>query len=78
MQTVNKSVPELKQGDIVHMHGGTFEVQENAHAAGENHPVEGVYIASSICKSGKVAGYFHEGSAWVFQGNQHAIFCVEV
>jgi hypothetical protein len=76
----SKSVPSLKAGDVVAMHGGRFEVLEDAvsvncspftHGPGE------VAVAPARCLSGVVQGYFWPGSSWVFQGNYRSSFAVE-
>lgn len=73
---LTKTIPQLKKGDIVAAHGGTFEVMEDAKLCGELHHIAGVAVADSICRSGIEQGYFSPGLHWTFQGND--LFTVTV
>lgn len=81
-----KTTHQLRKGDIVHMHGGTFEVMEDPHATFES--PEGYWpqafvgpsacvVAPSVCRSGVVRGYFSPGVEWNIQGNTRAQWQVQ-
>ena len=80
----SKPVPSLKAGDIVQMHGGRFQILDDAHDCATvtcgawNPGPSGVAITDGVCLSGTVPGYFHPGSIWRFQGNYLATHAVEV
>ena len=80
MQTYTiKRICDLKAGDIVAMHGGTFEiladaVESNAHRPRSDnltiaHGPADCGRAMSKCLTGEVRGYFKPGSDWTFQGS---------
>lgn len=58
-------VKDLKSGDIVNFHGGTFKITMNAEFISSRD----VYRAESECLTGESGGYFYPTSTWVFQGN---------
>lgn len=77
-----KYIHELKIGDKVRAHGGTFLIVENAKPSLSHHTREWVNgnnkyypeapdcaYANSICIEGEVKGYFRKGTEWLFQGN---------
>lgn len=76
---MQKRTHELKIGDIVAEHGGTFEVLENARSSLGHRPMadhlteaqgpSDCAVAKAKCISGNCGGYFYPGSEWVFQGN---------
>jgi hypothetical protein len=80
MQTIQTSIANLKAGDIVHAHGGTFKVLEDARASSSHFPRDAVQVhgfgptvcavAPAVCLSGVVPGYFRPGSDWTFQGHR--------
>ena len=87
---VTKTVPQLKQGDIVSYYGGRFLVTADAqvvqsskydYADGWKAPEfvgpSACATAPSVCLSGSVQGYFWPGSEWTFQGNHHAVKTIE-
>lgn len=85
--TVLVTPHQLRPGDIVHMHGGRFEVTGNPVESCAHRP-EGYWpqasvgpsacvAAPAVCLEGEVSGYFKPGSTWSFQGNHRAAFCVE-
>ena len=85
---ITVSVPELKAGDIVHMSGGVFKINEDSRAAGQimiwngkNHvesdSVGDCAVTTGVCLSGEVSGYFKPGSIWNFQGNHRAKHSIE-
>lgn len=86
---MHKRISELKAGDIVSAHGGTFRVIEDAlesqahrprtWESGIGHktlagPCDCAY-ARAVCVSGTVPGYFWPGSDWTFQGTWNAGLC---
>jgi len=78
-----KYISQLKAGDIVQAHGGTFLITENArystgHGSRSWESGKGFTyfaeapdcaIAKSVCLTGEVKGYFEKGTEWTFQGN---------
>ncbi len=78
MQTTKTRIADLKVGDIVHAHGGVFEVIEHPHDSITHSTWKdldgwcvgpaGVAVASAKCIEGEIAGYFKPGSQWTFQG----------
>ena len=88
MTKILKRIHELKVGDIVKEHGGTFRVIENAREAGFARPMSAhltyaagpsaCAVAKSVCIDGCIPGYFQPGSEWTFQGNFLAPRCVVI
>jgi len=81
-KTICTPAPQLKKGDIVRQHGGTFEVLEDARPSRGHLPVDRIgptccAVAQAKCLTGAVLGYFWPGSEWTFQGNQISGFAVE-
>jgi hypothetical protein len=76
--TLKTRIADLKVGDIVHAHGGLFEVMEhpfdsNTHSTWKDLDgwcvgPAGVAVAKAKCLEGHVSGYFWPGSEWTFQG----------
>jgi hypothetical protein len=83
MNTIKTRIADLKVGDIVAEHGGTFRVLFDP-VPSEGHrdrhwntrecihelhdgPVNCAYT-SAECLTGEVPGYFKPGSQWTFQG----------
>lgn len=73
-KTENRSVPQLKAGDIVCMYGGRFQIVEDAYTR-DHWQAHG---CNGTCLEGEVKGYFSPGSTWWFQGNELSSFAVEV
>lgn len=82
MATVHKYIKDLVAGDIVHAHGGRFEILEDAKESNGHRPQAGHMItahgpsACAYCEGkwiggAEVPGYFGSGirSNWTFQGN---------
>lgn len=82
MNTVKKTVHQLKAGDIVHAHGCKFKVTTDAvpslshgtrawSANGFTYFPEApdCAVAESVCIEGAVQGYIAVGKPWTFQGN---------
>jgi hypothetical protein len=82
MTTLNKTVHQLKKGDIVWSHGCKFEIlydakESQAHREKswsskgfETHagPCDCAYT-EGVCLDGEVKGYIAVGKPWTFQGN---------
>lgn len=68
-----KSVPQLRQGDIVKFYGGRFLILEDAF----QHRPEGAHGCSGRCLEGEIEGYFFPGSLWWFQGNELSAHSIE-
>jgi hypothetical protein len=78
MNTIKTRIADLKVGDIVHAHGGVFEVIEHPHDSITHSTWKdldgwcvgpaGVAVASAKCIEGEIPGYFKPGSQWTFQG----------
>lgn len=83
MNTTKTRIADLKAGDIVKEHGGTFRIISDA-AVSECHrdrswntricthemhsgPVNCAYTKGE-CLEGEIPGYFRPGSEWTFQG----------
>ena len=75
-----KYIHEFKKGDIVHFHGATFEITEDARDSMGHRPMfshigvaygpSDTAIANSICIGGlETSGYIMHGRPWTFQGN---------
>ena len=83
-KTQRIDVSELRKGHIVHAHGGTFEVLEDARASGSHFPRDekNVYgfgptccaVSEAVCLTGEIPGYFRPGSDWTFQGAKGLVF----
>ena len=82
MQKKYKTIHELKAGDVVYAHGGTFKILYDArpslsHGTREWKPSGAVYhpeapdcaYTEGECLTGEVKGYFSKGTKWTFQGN---------
>lgn len=77
--TISKTPPHLKTGDVVHFHGGTFKVIEDARESQCHRPMDARLttghgpsdcgVAKAVCLTGEAPGYFKPGSEWTFQGN---------
>lgn len=57
---------QMRKGDIISAHGGTFRIEEDGYSSMYR---EDVFIAPATCISGYSQGYFGPGSHWAFQGN---------
>ena len=78
MQTTRARIADLTVGDIVHAHGGVFEITQPPHDSighsawkdldGWRVGPAGVAVAKAKCLKGHVSGYFWPGSEWTFQG----------
>lgn len=74
-----KRIANLKAGDIVHAHGGTFRILTNAVESSIHRPQSASLVyahgpadcarAKSECLTGEVIGYFKPGTEWTFQGS---------
>ncbi|MBF9235553.1 hypothetical protein [Microvirga alba] len=82
MNTTRKFIHQFKTGDLVHAHGGTFRIIEDARES-QGHRPQAAHlvqadgpsdcaVAKAICIEGEVQGYFRPGSEWTFQGNFRA------
>jgi hypothetical protein len=83
MNTTPKRVADLKTGDIVHEHGGTFRVLFDALESDTHRPKfwnrsECIHetlagpancaYTHAECLEGEIPGYFRPGARWTFQG----------
>ena len=78
MNTNTIRIADLKTGDMVSAHGGTFRIVEDARDSIGHAPADpisgwpvgpaGVAVAKAVCVAGQVPGYFWPGSDWTFQG----------
>ena len=78
MNTIKTRIADLKVGDIVHAHGGVFEITQHPHDSighstwkdldGWSVGPAGVAVAEAKCLEGRDSGYFWPGSDWTFQG----------
>lgn len=72
--------PELKVGDVAHMHGARFEIISTRFvedkAPDNNGPI---MVAMGKWLDGEIVNcYFGPGKDWNFQGNKNAMVMVEV
>lgn len=78
-----KPIKDLKAGDIVAEHGGTFRIladatESQSHRARHWDRAECIHImhegptncawTEGECLSGEIPGYFKPGTRWTFQG----------
>ncbi len=77
-QTQIIKAPNLKAGMVVQKHNARFLVKEDARSVSSLVGPANCVVADGECIEGVNPGYFHPGSAWTFQGNNLAVFCVEV
>lgn len=75
-QLIEKTVLQLKKGDVVRFDNGLFEVTESAEQRRPYHgPFDSEFgpwpfvVAKAVCLEGHVPGYYKPGSEWTFQGN---------
>ena len=77
-----KYIHQLKAGDIVQAHGGTFKILYDAKPSLSHHTrvhsshgfmqlpeAPDCAYTEGVCLTGYVQGYFKEGTNWTFQGN---------
>ena len=77
-----KNIHDLKAGDIVYAHGGTFKILYDAKPSLSHHTrvhashgfmqlpeAPDCAYTEGECLTGEVKGYFSKGTKWTFQGN---------
>ena len=75
-----KYIHELKAGDIVQAHGGTFKILYDARPSRAHFTTDwktcqqfpeapDCAYTEGECLTGEVKGYFSKGTNWKFQGN---------
>lgn len=64
-------IQNLKAGDVIAMHGGTFCILEGARPALDGTGPSPIAVAQSVCltSTGTFNSYFWPGSSWTFQGH---------
>lgn len=78
-RTITTNIPNLKQGDIVHIAGGgRVLVLEDAHAPSSLNGPASYAVCDGEVLSGEVAGYYRPGSTWRLQGNYLATIAKEI
>jgi len=68
---MQKTIHQLKAGDIVRFHAGKFLITQDAYPAFEHYGPSDVAIAPSICIEGECGAYYsaQNKTEWAFQGN---------
>lgn len=84
-----KNTHQIRKGDIIVQYGGRFECIAEPRLSNSHLPQDAYWpadpigpsdclVIEAVCIEGEMKGYFKPGSTFTIQGNNRAVWSVEV